>query len=148
MQFPPHIKNDDTLKVYDIRNNKIVSYTHSESSTIGGNDIPMEKFTSTNHGDNIGFAYNLPLFEKARGCYQCPAFASGDHDWSYVTVDGVQYYQASTASDNFLKVQPDTGLTYQIKKESTVYMRMKNAYSNNSTTDSENYANANPFPDL
>ena len=147
MQFPPHIKTDDTLKVYDQRGIKIISYKHSESQTLGGNDIPLEKFTTDNHGDNVGFAYNLPVFEKARGCYQCPVFAAGNHDWTYVSVDGTQYYQASTPSDNYLIVQPDSGLTYEMKKDSTVYMMMTTTKAH-VDGESDNYAKANPFPDL
>jgi hypothetical protein len=37
MQFPPEIENDDQLKVYDQRNMKVMTYSHSESQEIGAN---------------------------------------------------------------------------------------------------------------
>jgi len=95
-----------------------VTYTHSESQKIGGNNIKLEKFTTSSLGD-VGFAYNLPVFEKEKGCYMCYVNATAFKD---VTIDGNPYTESTSPSENYLTVQPDSGYTYEMKKESTVYM--------------------------
>ena len=141
MQFPPDIKTDDQLKIYDQRNIKISSFSHSESKSIGGNDLKLEKYSSDNFGESTGFAYNLPTFEKARGCYQCYFDAT---TWLNVTVGGETYKESTEPADNFVMVQPDAGYTYQKKKESTVYMII----GNNATHSDPIMKTATPLPGL
>jgi len=64
MQFPPGIENDEQLRIYDQRNIKVMTYKHEESQTLtgDGNDLRLEKFTSESHGNDVSFAYNLPMF--------------------------------------------------------------------------------------
>ena len=140
MQFPPGISTDDQLRRYDARNIKVMTYTHSESQTLGSNELRLEKFEGTNHGDSIGFSYNLPVFEKAKGCYGC---VMNPKDTTTIKVDGEDYTLASSDSDNFLIVQPDSGYTYQVKKESTVFMVI-----GGNTTYEEYQKTCTPFPSL
>jgi len=53
------------------------------------------------------------------GCYGCTEYAE---DLRTVKVDNQQYNVSTTPSDNYITVQPDTGYTYQIKKDATVFM--------------------------
>ena len=48
-----------------------MTYTHDSSDTLGDDELRLEKFTSVNHGDDISFGYNLPLYQKPYGCYGC-----------------------------------------------------------------------------
>jgi hypothetical protein len=61
----------------------------------------------------VGFAYNLPLFEKPQGCYQCYI---NDEAFKNVTVNEEPYTTSTSPSDNFIIVQPDSGYTYQVKR--------------------------------
>ena len=119
MQFPPGIENDDQLRVYDQRNLKVMSYTHEKSETLGGNKLRLEKFSSSSHGDNISFGYNLPLFQKPYGCYGC---IQNTTELRTVRVDNQQYNMSSSDSDFYVTVQPDAGYMYSTVKNSTVFM--------------------------
>lgn len=46
MQFPPDIEDDDQLKVFDQRLLKVMQYTHDSSSSVGDDDLRIDKFTS------------------------------------------------------------------------------------------------------
>lgn len=63
MQFPPFIETDDQLRTYDTRNIKINTYIHEKSSTIGDDELKIEKFSQNSYGGDISFAYNLPVYE-------------------------------------------------------------------------------------
>ncbi len=119
MQFPPDIQSDDMLNIYNQRIVKIESFTHSKSSSIGNEDLTIESFTGVNYGDDIGFAFNLPLFEKSSNCYDCNI---NPDELREVQIDGSDYKVATQASENFIKVQPDSGYLYQMKKDATVFM--------------------------
>ena len=54
---------------------KIVSYTHSEDSKLD-KGLEIDMMTSQSFGDNVGFAFNLPVHEKSLGCYGCSLFVS------------------------------------------------------------------------
>ena len=71
MQFPPHVDQDDMLKIYNQRIVKVNTYTHADSETIGGQDLTIDQFTGINFGDDVGFAFNLPVFEKSNHCFDC-----------------------------------------------------------------------------
>lgn len=86
MQFPPFIETDDQLRTYDARNIKITTYQHSESSTLGDDELRIEKFEAESHGGDIEFAYNLPLYETP---YQ--GFDYTDLSTRDVSVDGKSY---------------------------------------------------------
>jgi len=145
LQFPPNIEEDDQLKIYDQRNIKVVPYTHQSSSSLKSgdkNELQVDTFAGMSHGDNVGFAYNLPVFEKPYGCFGC--YQNPD-EFRSVQVDGNQYQVATSDSDNFLTVQLDSGYTYQIKKQSTVYMII----GGNQTYAVDDYhVRATPFPHL
>ena len=105
--------------MYDQRNLKVISYTHEESKTIGGNDLRLEKFSNENHGDDVSFGYNLPVYQKPYGCYGC---IQNTTELRSVKVDNEVYNKSSTDSDFFVTVQPDSGYMYETVKNSTVFM--------------------------
>lgn len=88
MQFPPAIEDDDQLRVYDPRTLKVMTYNHDESMTLGSDDLALESYVATNHGDSIGFAYNSYVYSKPYGCYNCYQIESEKRD---VRIDGVMY---------------------------------------------------------
>ena len=116
MQFPPGISTDDQLHVYDSRNIKVMSYTHDDTTDV--DDLRLEKFKATNHGGDVGFAYNLPLYSEARNCYGCQV---NPEELRNVKLDNQEYVQATKDSDNYILVQPNSGYLYSSKKTSTVF---------------------------
>lgn len=82
-------------------------------------ELNLEKYEATNHGDDIGFGYNLYLYSKPYGCYSCYQNPDEKRD---IKIDGKTYDIASTSSANSLTVQPETGYTYQYVQNSTVFM--------------------------
>jgi len=37
--------------------------------SIGNDDLAIEKYVATNHGNDIGFGFNQFVFQKPYGCY-------------------------------------------------------------------------------
>ena len=111
---------------------------HVESETLGKHKLRLEKFSSQGHGGDISFAYNLPLYETA---YQ--GYGSNELlDNRKVTVDDEDYTVGTVDSDNYLLVQPDSGYTYKMKKNSTVFM----VVGGNQTA--SDVTKVSPFPTL
>jgi len=79
---------------------KAVSYTHSEDSKLD-KGLEIDMMTSQSFGDNVGFAFNLPVHEKSLGCYGCELFVS---DPRQMYIDGEPLIPADKPSDNYIKV--------------------------------------------
>ena len=118
MQFPPFIETDDQLRTYDTRNIKINTYIHEKSETIGSDELRIEKFSSNSFAGDISFAYDLPLYETGYKGYGSNELVEG----RVIKVDGATYTQGTSKSDNSIEVQPESGYTYRMMKNSTVFM--------------------------
>ena len=68
--FPPMSK-DETLRVFDQRNIQVMNYTQTQESDLGGDGLKVVSFKGTSHGNDVGFAFNLPVYEKPFKCYGC-----------------------------------------------------------------------------
>lgn len=116
-----------------------MTYNHDESQTLGDN-LPLEKYQATSHGDEISFGYNLYLYSKPYGCYNCVQNPEEQRD---IRIDGQSYNISTTDSVNELTVQPETGYTYQYIQNSTVFMIVG---GNQTYLDYQKIVN--PFPSL
>ena len=101
MQFPPNIETDDQLRVYDSRNLKLATFTHESSEKIGSSDLRVDKYKGLDYGDDISFGFNLPLYQKAQGCYGCNL---NSEEQRTIYIDDVEWVQATSPSDNYMMV--------------------------------------------
>ena len=141
MQFPPLMDSSSQLRVFDPRTVKIATYRHENSMTLGNDEqLNVEKFVGTSFGDDISFGFNLPLYEKPYGCYQCNLNADEQRK---IYVNGDEWTEATEDSDNYMIVQPDSGYTYEISKNSSIYMIV-----GGNQTFAPYHAKPTPFPSL
>ena len=56
-------------------------------------------------------------------------------------VDGTQYVYAKEESDNYIKVQKESGFTYEQKRQATTFIVLGG-------TETSTPSNVTPFPDL
>lgn len=76
---------------------------------MGDNKLAIETYIGTSYGDNVEFAFDLPLYAMSYGCYDC---SLNPDELRTIEVDGKQYNISTTPSDNYIKVQPDSGYLY------------------------------------
>lgn len=120
MQFPPLMESQNQLRIFDPRNIKVATYLHDSTKYLGNLlKLELEKYVGTSFGDDISFGFNLPLYEKAFGCYGCNLNADEQRK---VIINGTAWEQSDVESDNYMIVQPDAGYTYEMVKNSSVYM--------------------------
>lgn len=112
MQFPPLMDSDSQLRVFDPRTVKIATYRHDSSQQLGDDlELSVDKYVGTSFGDDISFGFNLPLYEKPYGCYQCNLNADEQRK---LYVNGTEWTESQEDSNNFMIVQPDSGYTYEV----------------------------------
>ena len=112
-------------------------YSHDDDSTVDGSDVTVSKFSTVTFGGSVGFAFNQDFVEHAYGCGEC----STSSDARKILVNGQEYIYQSTLSDNYIRVQKESGYTYQTKKKSTMFIVLGGSVS---TTISK----MTPFPSL
>jgi len=114
------------LPIVNSRDLIINKFSKGKDSRVGDSHLNLVKYTS-NWGTgprNVGAAYKQPVFEAGLGCSDCP-YASP------ISVDGAPYPKAQTPSPDFyMMVQPDSGYTYQNKKQSSYVQYLSNVKDN------------------
>ena len=158
MQFKAEVQNQhqtlDTLSVFDPQNllfrnytngQKIDSYTNGdETYTKFPNGIQIYRYDAAENlsGQSISLAYNLPYLIYGQDCYGC----NQDKQMSSVTVDERAYSEqiASTPGEDYIEIEPVTGLMTKMRRSYTVVYDIRCLSDNSETC---NYAQL-PFPSL
>lgn len=147
MQFPPH-QQKTPLSYYNDRLIKVEDYYYSSTVQIPTSVLDIHMYDGQwSGGLDVGFTYNMPLFEQSYKCGDCTNTTQENDQKLRLEVQGKQYVHASVDSEYSIGIQPDTGFTQQANKQSTMVLLM--SYFTNPDQEKQPAPyQALPLPDL
>lgn len=122
LQFPPYM-DKSSVKVYNDRLLMSETYDWSKIEVIPTSDLQVYQYLgSWTGGTDVGFAFNMPLFEHSHHCGDCKNSTYQASGVFTITIQGFPYVYSPHNSTFNLGAQPESGYMYYMNKESTVIL--------------------------